>query len=140
MVQRKEKHGCIPFSDDERQSFQALTVAAINIESMLRVELDSDLKIQFILGSNFAHNFFIELSDYAAEVVGLPKQIFHIEPNFTSSQVLQHIEDIPYNDIQNRGVINQQMEKRIVSEESILNFDALVSRGLCCFYLFCHIR
>ena len=44
----------------------------LDVSDFLTVSLDSDLKLSFVLGRDFANNFYIELSDYASGIVGLP--------------------------------------------------------------------
>ena len=107
----------------------------------LSVTLSSDLRLIFELGREFTQNFYIDISDYASDIIGLPKQIFHVQnqagQNLTSSlanptinlgQVLGvTLWNDPENIVPNRYVIEGDFLKRIQSEESIKNFDERMS-------------
>ena len=100
----------------------------VDTTDFLNVSLDSDLKLSFVLGKHFANNFYISLSDYASGIVGLPQQIFHVEPNHTSTLNLDDIDDVPIYAMENRAVITDNVfQVRIQSEESIKNFDERMS-------------
>ena len=51
---------------------------AFQLDDVLTVSLDVDLKIQFEFNHLFCQDFYIQLSDYASRIVGLPAQLFHV--------------------------------------------------------------
>ena len=113
-------------------------------DNFLRVRLTADLKLEFILGRDFCHTFYIELSDYASEMIGLPKNIFHLQDDagnaYTSSKanptVYEELGFVTFDtgvvfDLNDREVILEDgFGVRIISEESIKNYDERMSIDL----------
>lgn len=109
-------------------------------ENVLSVSLTSDLKLQFVLGNEFYQNFYIQLSQYAAETIALPQQIFHIQRQTgeenTSSLINPTIRTAagvwvdPDNIRPNRYFVEDVVAKRFSSGESITNFDERMSIDL----------
>ena len=116
-------------------------------DDFIRVRLTADLKLEFILGKDFCHTFYIELSDYASEMIGLPKNIFHLQDAlgnaFTSSKANPSLFVMPngytvafvnivlFFDLNDREVILEDgFGVRIISSESIKNYDERMSIDL----------
>ena len=113
----------------------------INEEDGLFVELSSDLRLRVFLGKEISQNFFLQFSDYAAHIIGLPQQIFDIERH--GGETLRATMNYPIifedgdftvtaNDIlANRILLPDHYEPSIFeSEESIKNLDERMSIDL----------
>ena len=111
---------------------------------VISVELDADLKILFRFGKYFCQDFYIELSEYASEIVGLPKQLFHVQAAIVGHPILTNTSSLinplihdggAYLDantaIANRTVIEDDVFGNFFqSEESIKNYDERMSLDL----------
>lgn len=117
------------------------------LEDVLSVSLDADLKLRFHFGQLFCQDFYLELSDYASEIVGFPKQLFHVVGSvgggdlFTNTATLANpiifdgtdLVDAD-NAVEFRVVIEDVTEEDFgtifQSTESIKNFDERLSLDL----------
>ena len=111
-------------------------------EDGISVSLSSDLRLRIILGQECSQNFFVQLSDYASSIVGLPRQIFYIRHRISGveniasmqNQTILDDDDEYWDDeniLSNREVIDEDdSAKMFESEESIKNFDERMSIDL----------